>query len=142
MVRKYPEINVCFSVLTICDGTLTIIQTVVFLGQFGGSSEYLRSRMKKDFGEGPLRVKYSQSGKLDVVKGAMTSRLNLEEVFVRKFRTTRSYGTLVDIPYNDDTAEIFPDPESQDSVGFIEIDNRQWLRVIAWAVPKVRNSQK
>jgi hypothetical protein len=48
-----------------------------------------------------INIRYSQSGKMDVVKGAMSDRIDLEETFVQKFMTLKSYGLLVAILYDD-----------------------------------------
>lgn len=58
------------------------------------------------------KLRYSASGKLNVVKVAMSERLTLnEETFVRKRDAVRSYGTLVALDYSPkgEGRTIFPD---------------------------------
>ncbi|KAH6714155.1 hypothetical protein BKA61DRAFT_56377 [Leptodontidium sp. MPI-SDFR-AT-0119] len=71
------------------------IKTIIFLGQFGGSSEYLKRRMVKSSVATAATLRHSPTGKMDVVKGALAERHKLTERFVRKSETVKSYGTLV-----------------------------------------------
>lgn len=118
---------------------LTKLQTVVFLGQFGSSSEYLRKRMGRSPISKLVTLRHSESGKLNVVRGVISERLDLSETFVRKFQTLRSYGTLITLPYcpGSKVATVFPNPRELGAVDFArDIDGRR-LKVIEWAIPKV-----
>lgn len=84
-----------------------------------------------------VKLRHSQSGKLDVVKGAISERFNLGETFVRKFRTLKSYGTLVNLVYDDEVANIFPVPWLHGALPFECANDGPRLKVIEWALPKV-----
>jgi hypothetical protein len=86
---------------------------------------------------GQVKLRYSQSGKMDVVKGAMSERLTLEETFVRKFRTLKSYGTLVTLVYDEEVARIFPHPQRHGALPLERANDGPRLKVIEWAIPKV-----
>ena len=88
-----------------------------------------------------VKIRHSISGKLDVVKGAIAERLNLEETFVRKFSTLKSYGTLVALLYNEDVAKVFPSPLLHGALPFEIADDGLRLKVIEWALPKVSEFQ-
>jgi hypothetical protein len=88
-----------------------------------------------------VKIRHSQSGKLDVVKGAISERLTLEETFVRKFKTLKSYGTLVTLVYSDEVARIFPNPWARDALPFERANDGPRLKVIEWALPKVSDIQ-
>ncbi len=77
------------------------IQAIVFLGQFGDSSEYLRKQMAKSLVNRHVKVWHSQSGKLHIVKGAISEWLYLSESFVCKSQILKSYGALITLPYYD-----------------------------------------
>jgi hypothetical protein len=85
-----------------------------------------------------VKLYHSQSGKMDVVKGAMSGRLSLQEKFIRKSATTRSYGTLVNIPYSLGH-KLFPNAVKEGAVPCKPEpgDKSKWLKVIEWAIPKV-----
>ena len=93
-----------------------------------------------------VKIRHSQSGKLDVVKGAISARLTLEETFVRRFKTLKSYGALVTLVYSDEVARIFPDPQAHGALPF-ECGAKDGprdgprLKVIEWALPKVSDMQ-
>jgi hypothetical protein len=74
---------------------------------------------------------------MNVVKGALTSRTSPEELFVRRFTANKSYGTLIDVEYDNEMARRFPRSLSSDSVGFQKINRKQYVKVIEWMVPKV-----
>ena len=84
-----------------------------------------------------VNIRHSKSGKLDVVKGAISERLTLDESFVRKNKTLKSYGTLVTLIYGDDAARLFPNPQQDGAVPFEQTKEGLRLKVIEWAVPKV-----
>lgn len=88
-----------------------------------------------------VKIRHSPTGKLDVVKGAISERLVLEETFVREFKTLKSYGTLVTLVYNDKVASIFPDPQSHGALSFEKDHDGIRLKVVEWALPKVSNPQ-
>jgi hypothetical protein len=90
-----------------------------------------------------VKLHYSQSGKLNVVKGAMAERLTLSSSFVRKFMTLKSYGSLVTMPwYSGSVAErIFPNPQQRGAVPFERGTDGLWLKVIEWAIYKVSLSE-
>ena len=113
----------------------------MFLGQFGGTSPYLQKRMANNRISKIVKILHSQSGKLDVVKGAISERLTLEETFVRKFKTLKSYGTLVSLVYSKEVARIFPDPQARGAFPFERANDGPRLKVIEWAVPKVSDMQ-
>ncbi|TVY83310.1 hypothetical protein LSUE1_G001552 [Lachnellula suecica] len=117
------------------------IKVVVFLGQFGGCSEYLRNRILKSPLNGSLKFFHSQSGKLDVVKGVMSDRLNLQEEFVRASEASSNVGTLVDLEYDSSDPNslgyrLFPNAV-QDGAVLRFADGFYWLKVIEWAIAKV-----
>lgn len=86
-----------------------------------------------------VKLRYSQSGKLNVVKGAMAERSSLSSNFVRKFETLKSYGALVTMPYypGSQAEKIFPNPHQQGAVPFERGTDGLWLKLIEWAIPKV-----
>lgn len=85
-----------------------------------------------------VKVYYSESGKLNVVKGAISERLRLKDPFVRKFSTLKSYGTLVAMPYFPGSPAFrrFPNAK-QDGADFQSEGPTSHVTVIEWAVPKV-----
>lgn len=89
-----------------------------------------------------VKIQYSQSGKLDVVKGAISDRLHLNDAFVPKFETQKSYGTLVTLEYYEGSEgwTAFPDARKQGAVIVRDRDGPggPWLKVIEWAIPKVK----
>jgi hypothetical protein len=84
-----------------------------------------------------VKIRHSQSGKLDVVKGAIAERLTLDQCFVRQYKTSKSYGTLVTLPYSGNVKRLFPNPQQQGAVPFEKSDDGPRLKVIEWAIPKV-----
>ena len=88
-----------------------------------------------------VKIRHSQSGKLDVVKGAISERLTLEETFVRRFKTLKSYGALVTLVYNDEVERIFPNPRAYGALPFERANDGPRLKVIEWALPKVSDIQ-
>jgi hypothetical protein len=86
-----------------------------------------------------VRLRYSHSGKLNVVKGAMSERLYLDETFVRKSQTIRSIGSLVTVAYfpGSDAEKMFPNPKEAGAVPFERAVDGNRLKVIEWAIPKV-----
>ncbi len=114
------------------------MQTIVFLGQFGGTSRYLQQRMAKSSISSKVKIRYSQSGKSDVVRGALSERLDLGEAFVRGFKTRKSYGSLVTMNYLDPgVAAAFPDPQAHGAFPFEPGNDGPRLTVIEWAIAKV-----
>jgi hypothetical protein len=89
-----------------------------------------------------VKIRHSQSGKLDVVKGAIAERLTLDECFVRQYKTSKSYGTLVTLDYDDKIKKLFPNPQQHGAVPFEESDDGCRLKVIEWAIPKVNISSQ
>ncbi|TVY50003.1 hypothetical protein LOCC1_G000105 [Lachnellula occidentalis] len=103
------------------------IKTLVFLGQFGGSSAL------------PQPVWKIRRG-----NGAMTERMKLEK-FVRKSATLKSYGTLVTLPYclDSEGRKLFPGALLDAAVyfergecGFCGSLKCIKLKVIEWAISK------
>lgn len=86
------------------------------------------------------KLRHSQSGKLNVVKGAIAERLNLSSSFVRKIMTLKSYGALVTMLFHpgSEAERIFPNPQQNGAVPFERDLDGLWLKVIEWAIPKVR----
>jgi hypothetical protein len=84
-------------------------------------------------------MRHSDSGKLNVVRGALSERLNLSEAFVRKSQTLKSYGTLVTLWYSPGSkaALLFPDARKLGAVPFECDAHGDWLKVVEWAIPKV-----
>lgn len=120
------------------------IKAIIFLGQFGGSSAYLKKKMQRSPIAEQVKIRHSQSGKLDVVKGAISERLTLDERFVRQYKTSKSYGTLVTLIYSGAVKRLFPNPQQQGAVPFEESDDGPRLKVIEWAIPKgtmIQNSR-
>lgn len=120
------------------------MQTIIFLGQFGGSSKYLKRRMdtsniKPDY---DVQIRYGGlSGKMNVVAGAFSERMNPGEKFVRKSETIRSYGTLIDLDYGmEEFRALFPNAEADGGIFEKEVQGNKvlnWLKVIQWEIPKV-----
>ena len=86
-----------------------------------------------------VKLRHSESGKLNVVRGAISERLFLSEGFVRKFQTLKSYGTLITLPYfpGSEAATIFPDARKLGAVPFERNEDGYRLKVVEWAIPKV-----
>jgi len=86
-----------------------------------------------------VKLRYSLSGKLDVVKGALSERLCLSESFVGKSKTLKSYGALVSMLYypNSEAERIFPYPKQNGAVPFERATDGPRLKVIEWAILKV-----
>ena len=86
-----------------------------------------------------VKLRHSESGKLNVVKGAISERLYLSEGFVRKSQTLKSYGTIVTLPYypGSEAAMMFPDPKRLGAVPFERDEDGHRLKVVEWAIPKV-----
>ena len=78
---------------------------------------------------------------MNVVRGAMSYRLNLEEKFVRYSRPTENYGVLTALPYFDSdwpVREMFPEREKEGAVpGEYDECGRPWLIAVEWAVTPV-----
>ena len=113
------------------------IKAIVFLGQFGGSSAYLKKRMANSIIAKDVKIRHSQSGKLDVVKGAISERLVLDECFVRQYKTSKGYGTLLTLLYANKVKKLFPNPQQHGAPPFEKSDDGPRLKVIEWAIPKV-----
>jgi hypothetical protein len=120
---------------------LIILQTIVFLGQFGGSSKYLRKQMAASELIKDVKMRHSQAGKLNVVKGAISERFQLNDNFVRKFQTLKSYGTLVTMEWYPDSKaqKLFPNARQEDAI-FEREYGVSYVKVIEWAIPKVFNN--
>jgi hypothetical protein len=88
---------------------------------------------------GRVKMRHSDSGKLNVVKGAISERLELSETFVRKSQTLKSYGTLVTLKYypGSGAALLFPDARKHGAVPLERDAEGEWLKVVEWAIPKV-----
>lgn len=86
-----------------------------------------------------VKLRHSQSGKLDVVKGAMSDRLKLMEKFVRKSETVKSYGTLICVPYypGSEGQRLFPNAMQEGAVPLEEHYDTDTLKIIEWAISKV-----
>ncbi|KAH7410655.1 hypothetical protein BKA64DRAFT_359215 [Cadophora sp. MPI-SDFR-AT-0126] len=114
------------------------IKAIIFLGQFGGSSAYLRKCMARSSIATVVKLRHSQTGKMDVVKGALTERVELREKFVRKSQTVKSYGTLTTVPWNKGQEGMlwFPNAIADGAVEFEKHPDGLWLKVIEWAIPK------
>ncbi len=85
------------------------------------------------------KLRHSDSGKLNVVKGAISERLILSEGFVRKSQTLKSYGALVTLPYYPESegALLFPDARKLGAVPFERDADGYRLKVVEWAIPRV-----
>ncbi|KAF4624696.1 hypothetical protein G7Y89_g13472 [Cudoniella acicularis] len=114
------------------------MKAIVFLGQLGGSSQYLRNRMSRSQISQRVKIRHSQSGKLNVVKGALSERMSLGEKFVRKYKPRKSYGTIVLLHYytGSPAESMFPNPQEQGAVPFERHVDGDWLTVIEWAIPR------
>ena len=88
---------------------------------------------------GLVKLRHSESGKLNVVRGAISERLFLSEGFVRKSQTLKSYGTLVTLPYypESEAAVLFPNARKLGAVPFERNADGYRLKVVEWAIPKV-----
>lgn len=87
-----------------------------------------------------VNMRHSLSGKLDVVKGAMSDRLRLTEKFVRKSETIKSYGTLITLAYypGSEGLRMFPNAIQDGAVPLERGFDTDMLKVVEWAIPKVR----
>jgi hypothetical protein len=87
-----------------------------------------------------VKLRHSESGKLNVVRGAISERLYLSEGFVRKSQTLKSYGTLVTLAYHpgSEAARIFPNAMQLGAVPYERHADGDRLKVVEWAIPKVR----
>ena len=112
------------------------LKAIIFLGQFGSGSAYLKKKMERSPIAKQVKIRYRQSGKLDVVKGAISERLT-DEPFVCRYKTSKSYGTPVTLIYSGAVKRLFPNPQQQGAVPFEESDDGPRLKVIEWAIPKV-----
>lgn len=88
---------------------------------------------------GLAKLRHSDSGKLNVVRGAMSERIYHSEGFVRKSQTLKSYGTLVTLPYyvGSDAAAKFPNARQLGAVPYESDADGPRLKVVEWAIPKV-----
>lgn len=86
-----------------------------------------------------VKLRHSESGKLDVVKGAMSDRLKLTEKFVRDSETVKSYGTLISVAYfpGSEGWTMFPNAVQEGAVPFERDNNVNFLKLVEWAIPKV-----
>lgn len=86
-----------------------------------------------------VKLRHSQTGKMDVVKGALSERQKLRDKFVRKTETTKSYGTLVTLPWGPglEGTELFPNARRDGAVPFENEADGLRVKVIEWAIPKV-----
>jgi len=86
-----------------------------------------------------VKIRYSESGKLNVVRGAISERIDLSNTFVRKFKTLKSYGSLVTLSYHpkSEAAAIWPNAHLLGAVDYEKDDDGIRLTVIEWAIPKV-----
>ena len=91
-----------------------------------------------------VKLRYSLSGKLNVMKGALSERLNPSDSFVRESRTLKSYGSLVTMLYEpgSDAERIFPNPKRDGAVPFESSTEGPRLKVIEWVIPKVSLREK
>ncbi|KAL2060581.1 hypothetical protein VTL71DRAFT_9222 [Oculimacula yallundae] len=114
------------------------ISTIVFLGQFGSSSEYLRQRMAKSHIAELVKLRHSNSGKLNVVRGAISERILSSESFVRKSKTLKSYGTLVTMLYKkgSDGRLLFPNAKKMGAIPFEKAADGLRLTVVEWKISK------
>jgi hypothetical protein len=133
---RFPSVKVLGRLLDNRPST-NVKKAIIFLGQFGGSSAYLKKRMADSVIAKGVKIRHSQSGKLDVVKGAIAERLTLDECFVRQYQTSKSYGTLVTLVYDNKVKGLFPNPHQHGAVPFEDSDDGRRLKVIEWAIPKV-----
>jgi hypothetical protein len=95
--------------------------------------------MAKSRISGLVKLRHSQSGKLNVVRGAISERLYLTEGFVRKSQTLKSYGALVTLSYQpgSDAFAVFPNARQLGAVPFERDADGYRLKVVEWAIPKV-----
>lgn len=86
-----------------------------------------------------VKLRHSDSGKLNVVRGAISERIISSEGFVRKSQTLKSYGTLVTLPYHEGSEGelLFPDAKRLGAVPFEKAADGYRLTVVDWAIPKV-----
>lgn len=76
---------------------------------------------------------------MDVVKGALSERQQLQGNFVRKSETAKSYGTLVTLPWGpgQEGTDRFPNAVADGAVEFERHPDGDRLLVVEWAIPKV-----
>ncbi|MAD84981.1 MAG: hypothetical protein CL912_18640 [Deltaproteobacteria bacterium] len=86
-----------------------------------------------------VKLRHSKTGKMDVVKGALSERQKLRESFVRKSETIKSYGTLITLPWGNgrEGTMRFPNAIRDGAVDFEKDPDGVRLKVIEWAIPKV-----
>ncbi|KAF8851408.1 hypothetical protein BDZ45DRAFT_150850 [Acephala macrosclerotiorum] len=85
-----------------------------------------------------VKLRHSLSGKLDVVKGAMSDRLKLTEKFIRKSETVKSYGTLITLRYDpgSEGQRMFPNAIQDGAVPLERDYDTNMVKVVEWAIPK------
>jgi hypothetical protein len=86
-----------------------------------------------------VKLRHSLTGKLDVVKGAMSDRRKLTEKFIRKSETVKSYGTLVTLRYDpgSEGQRLFPNAIQDGAVPLERDYDTDMVKVVEWAIPKV-----
>jgi hypothetical protein len=95
--------------------------------------------MAKASFSGRVKILQSQSGKLDVLVGALSGRLALRETFLRESKAFKSFGNIVSLEYEKGCKERELFPNAMRDGGFVSKDESGKLRikVIEWAVPVV-----
>ena len=84
-----------------------------------------------------VKLRHSQTGKMDVVKGALAVRLKLREKFLRRSQTVKSYGTLITVPWNEEGMRWFPNAIADGAVELEEYSDGLCLKVIDGLSPRL-----
>lgn len=86
-----------------------------------------------------VNLRYSEAGKLDVVKGVLSDREKLAENFIRRSQTAKSYGTLLAVKYSTGAEGQLMFPNARQDGGVFERPfGEEMVQVVEWAIPKVR----
>ncbi len=95
--------------------------------------------MAKASFNGRLKILQSQSGKLDVLVGALSGRLALRETFLRESKAFKSFGNIVSLEYEKGSKarELFPNAMRDGDFVYKDQSRELRIKVIEWAVPVV-----
>ncbi|RDW80458.1 hypothetical protein BP5796_05156 [Coleophoma crateriformis] len=116
------------------------IKAIVFLGQFGAHSPYLRKRMETSqfHSNHTVQLRYGDiDGKQSVVNGAYSERLDITDRFGTRLEAISNYGILMSLNWNLPwVKKLFPDARKSEHAIFERwADRTKCLKVVRWDVP-------
>ncbi|RDW69336.1 hypothetical protein BP6252_08356 [Coleophoma cylindrospora] len=116
------------------------IKAIVFLGQFGAHSPYLRKRMETSqfHNKHTVQLRYGDiDGKQSVVNGAYSERLDITDRFGTRLEAISNYGILMSLNWNLPwVKKLFPDARKSKHAIFERWPDRtNCLKVVRWDVP-------